>query len=273
VTQPEFFVAQNIWCPKCRGVVMTRWSTVANDQGRTWPCACCDGPTTVQDTAWLTLASARMRDAIRKDVDLLPALKAEWEEVHDAAPFPRLEPPLDWFNEAWERAGRRRGRPASVLKRYELAHAVDWLERAHVSKRAIEELVAADSKKRPTLYNRLPESVRRLLGSDGQGNVIAAPRAGPRTLWASVQWARRQWTNPSVRGRREGPFPNAVQQKTKSRATAEPGDLLSSDFLSTIPTSCLKCRSSGGLDQFREGDLTCLRCRLCGWNGRVRQTP
>jgi len=73
------------------------------------PAACpgCGAGTCILEKTWLTWASDRIRRAIRQDRNLLPTVKAEWEEMHEAVPFPLFQ--FLWLAEhVVERAGKPR---------------------------------------------------------------------------------------------------------------------------------------------------------------------
>lgn len=198
------FFAPRLWCARCERVVGIVWG-----ESTTESCVCldCAGPTRLLDPAWLERASRRVRSAIQRDPELLRRVKAEWEEVHDGAPLPPLPEPFTWLNAAWEWAGKPTGRPAALLRRYDLAHVVDRLESAGVLRDKIEQLFAAGDDQRLSLYRALPLSIGRFLGSSAENELGELPRVDRHTLWASVDWARRQWTNPACRARDERLFP------------------------------------------------------------------
>lgn len=106
VQEQSLFFAPRIWCPTCHGVVATLWGDPAERRGEVWPCLNCGSTTRFLEDTWLSRASDRIRTAIRKDRNLLPRIKAEWEDLHDGAAFPRLPQPLGWLNAVWEKAGR-----------------------------------------------------------------------------------------------------------------------------------------------------------------------
>jgi hypothetical protein len=270
VQEQQLFFAPRIWCPTCRGVVATLWGDPAERRGELWPCLKCGSSTRVLEATWLQGASDRIRTAIRKDRNLLPRVKAEWNDLHDGAPFVRLPEPFAWLNAAWQKAGRPRGRPTAVRERYALAHAVEQLERAGVSESDIEEIFRAYGLTRQKHYDTLPARVHRFLGPCDAGFAVDLPSVHPRTLWADVQWVRRQWTNPRSRLSGEGNFPATIpKEEIGMDAPAVLAPLRSPDPLSHMREGCPKCRNKV-LATHQEGSLLWVRCWACGWSAPVR---
>jgi hypothetical protein len=266
VQEQQLFFAPRVWCPTCRGVVATLWGDATERRGEPWPCLKCGSTTRILEAAWVQGAADRMRTAVRNDRNLLPKVKAEWEDLHDGAPFPRLPEPLAWLNAAWQKAGRPRGRPTALRERYALAHAVDQLERAGVSVSDIEEIFRTHGKKRQMHYKKLPARVHRFLGPCEAGFAVDLPRVHPRRLWADVQWVRRQWTNPRSRLTGEGTFPTAIPKQrvgmegpTTSAHCSSPGPASSS------PEICPKC-GNDVLGTIEYDSLYWVRCWKCGWS-------
>ncbi len=266
VQEQQLFFAPRIWCPTCRGVVATLWGDSEERLGKQWPCLKCGSTTRVLEDTWLQGASDRIHTAIRKDRNLLPRIKADWEDLHDGAALPRLPQPLEWLNAVWQKAGRPRGRPTAVLERYALAHAVEQLERAGVSESDIEEIFRAHGKSRQMRYNNLPARVHRFLGSRGAGFAVDLPSVNPRRLWADVQWVRRQWTNPRSRLTGEGNFPTAIPKHTLGiEAPTASAHRSSPGPASNIPEICPKC-GNDVLGTIEQDSLHWVRCWKCGWS-------
>ena len=135
------FFAPRLWCATCHRVVATLWGDPTARQGDPRPCPGCGAGTCILEKTWLTWASDRIRRAIRQDRNLLPTVKAEWEEMRGGA-FPPLPSSFGWLNTSWE-SGKPSGRPAPVRARYELAHAVESLESAGVSPAEVEAIFEA----------------------------------------------------------------------------------------------------------------------------------
>jgi len=245
--EPRLFFSPKLWCPSCERVVAT---TLGEAGDESWPCPECHAPTRALDPSWLERASGRMRDAIQNDRDLLGRIKAKWEDLHDGAPLPPLPGPLTWLHTAWERAGKPRGRPTAILNRYELAHVVGRLESAHVPKPSMEKIFEARGEERLKVYRELPDRVQRFLGPEFDAQLSEVPRVDRHTLWASVEWARRQWVNPSVRVHSEPLFspqryrPNDEGESPGSRS-AESAPALHPE---RAPELCSKC-GAGPLDR------------------------
>ena len=269
VHEPHLFGAPKIWCPTCHRVIATLWGDPAARRGDLWPCRKCGGSTRLLEDTWLPWASDRMRTAIRNDRNLLPRVKAEWEDLHDGAPFPRLPEPFAWLNAAWQKAGKPRGRPTAVHERYALAHAVEQLERARVSESEVEEIFRVHGKERQMRYDKLPARVHRFLGPCDVGFAVDLPRVNPRRLWADVQWVRRQWTNPMARLRGERNFPAASPKREIGMDAAVLAPLRSPDPVSHMPKVCPKCRSNV-LATNEDGSLLWVRCWACGWSTPLR---
>jgi hypothetical protein len=269
VHEPHLFGAPKIWCPTCHRVIGILWGDPAARRGDLWPCRKCGSPTHLLEDTWLPWASARMRTAIRNDRNLLPRVKAEWEDLHDGGPFPRLPEPLEWLNAAWQKAGKPRGRPTVVHERYALAHVVEQLECAGASESDIEEILQAHGRRRQMRYNKLPAHVHRFLGPCEGGFAVDLPSAHPRTLWADVQWVRRQWTNPMARLRGDRNFPAASPKREIGMDAAVLAPLRLPDPVSHMPKICPKCRNSV-LATNKDGSLLWVRCWECGWSTPLR---
>ncbi len=77
VQEQNLFFAPRVWCPTCHRVVATVWGDLAERRGPLWPCLKCGSTPRLLDDTWLPWASDRIRNAIRKDRNLLPRVKAE----------------------------------------------------------------------------------------------------------------------------------------------------------------------------------------------------
>jgi len=265
VHELHLFGAPKIWCPKCHRVIATLWGDPAARRGDLWPCRKCGSLTRLLEDTWLPWASDRMRTAIRNDRNLLPRVKAEWEDLHDGAPFPRLPEPFAWLNAAWQKAGKPRGRPTAVHERYALAHAVEQLERAGVLESDIEEIFRIHGKSRQMRYNKLPARVHRFLGPCEGGFAVDLPSVQPRTLWAGVRWVRRQWTHPRSRLRGEGTFPGAISQTIGIEAPTASAPRRAPELIANIPEMCPKC-GNDVLANIQASSLLWVRCWKCGWS-------
>lgn len=192
-------------CPKCGFEAV-----LPEKDGPAIPCIQCgDGVCAPLNEAWWARAAERIRRACLRDRMLLPAVKDEWEEMCGRpeeerrfgceAPRPRFPAELSWLTDAWERAAKP-GRPFGARVHYRRAHVYGRLRAAGASSRSIIEILtdpAPDSRRQR--YDGLPERVRQFLG-DFRSEVLSVDFAsGPEELRRSVQWARRQWSAPSLR--------------------------------------------------------------------------
>jgi hypothetical protein len=267
VAEPSLFFSPRLWCPRCKRVVGIILGLKSGGQEGGMVCASCGGATrVVEQHSRLKRASRRIRGALVADHTLLPAVKAEWEALRDGTPFPNLPKPFDWLNRAWERAGRPRGRPSNLVQRYELAHAVGRLRVASVSKAMIERIFAGSPSEREGLCRRLPAEVHRFLGVSAARFLGNFPSIDARTLWASVEWAQRMWSNPSERLHRTSLFkPDGKTLGSEETTVPQaPADTC------TIESECPKCRGRALQSSPQGEDFMVIACLNCGWDRLVR---
>ncbi len=141
-----------------------------------------------------------------------------------------------------------------------------------MSESDIEDIFRARGKKRQMRYRKLPAYVHRFLGPCEGGFAVDLPSVNPRTLWADVQWVRRQWSNPRSRLRGEANFPAAIPKRNIGRmeAATASAPLSSPEPASNIPEVCPKCGNDvlvniKELGNIKDGSLWWVRCWACGW--------
>jgi hypothetical protein len=107
------------YCPTCRTALIVG----ARDNLESRLCEV-DGMPMVRwdDEFWSQLSRFLLR-SYRKDRGLFARIKSEYPKW----PFPKLEGPLAWLHEAWEKAGPPRGRPHHVAQRFFVARWMNAL--------------------------------------------------------------------------------------------------------------------------------------------------
>jgi len=196
----RWLVAENNWhrlarCRRCgaEGLLF--------GDGSSCKCGMClEGILEILSRAWWERASARIRQACKRDPRLLPRVRTDWETAYPPGVQPSFRAPFDWLKRLWRTGGKRPGRRFDPQTHYLLAHIVDRLRSAHVRSGTIAAILSeADPVKRQQLYDALKPEVHRFLGGVRQ-SVADWPRTPDAAdLWRSVRWAHRQWMLPGAR--------------------------------------------------------------------------
>jgi len=131
---------------------------------------------------------------------------------------------------------------------------------ARVPLRAIEKIFEAQGEGRRDFYRTLPDRVRHFLGPTFGEQLDELPHVDRHTLRASIDWARRQWSNPTTRTFGEPLFPSERHHQDRNESRQKSLPPVSAGTIGALGTTEV-CSMCGKEAQDQE---SCIR-HNCPW--------